>query len=206
MFFKINSEILYYFPDKIKKHFMDIPKEKWETAREIRIRMGQPILISCFNEEIVLEYIVSTEDILRLVENFSDNSIYSIQSEINSGFITIKGGHRIGITGTCVFEDEKIKNIKYISSLNIRIARQIKDCSLKIFEKILKDNFENTIIISPPGCGKTTILRDMIRKLSNGLDFIKPLTIGLIDERSEIAAMYKGIPQNDIRIKNRCNE
>ena len=206
MFFKINSEILFYFPDKIKNYLLSIKNEKWDVAKEIRIRVGQPILIVCFNEEIVVNYIISTEDVLRLIENFSENSIYSIQSEINSGFITIKGGHRIGISGTSIFENGCIKNIKYISSLNIRIAREIKDCSLKIFENISKKEFENTIIISPPGCGKTTILRDMIRILSNSIYFSAKSNIGLVDERSEIAAMYKGIPQNDIRNTNRCNE
>lgn len=201
MLSKINSEILYFFPDKIKCILQDISKEKWSKAKEIRVRAGQPIIIVCFDEEIVINYVVDTEDVIRLIENFSENSIYSIQNEINNGFITIKGGHRIGVSGTSIIESEKVKNIKYISSLNIRIAREIKNCSLNVLEKIANDKFENTLIISPPGCGKTTMLRDMIRLLSNGIGFIKGSTIGLVDERSEIAAMYKGIPQNDIGIR-----
>ena len=136
--------------------------------------------------------------------------MYSFQNEINSGFITIRGGHRVGISGTSVFENNQIKNIKYISSLNIRVAREIKFCSERLIEKICIEDFENTIIISPPGCGKTTLLRDAIRILSNGNKNIKGKNIGLVDERSEIAAIYKGVPQNDIGIRtdvmNNCKK
>ena len=136
---------------------------------------------------------------MRLLENFSNNSIYSVQSEINNGFITIKGGHRIGIAGTCIIENGIVKNIKNISSLNVRIAREVKGCSSFIMDYILNDNtFSNTIIISPPGCGKTTMLRDMIRCLSDGYKNFQGKNIGVIDERSEIAEMYKGVPQNDV--------
>lgn len=198
---KIRDEILSFFPDNIKNKILEIDQRELNKAKEIRIRVGQPIIISCFDKEILLNYTVSFDDTIRLLENFSDSSIYSIQNEINNGFITIKGGHRIGISGTCVFEENKIKNIKYISSLNIRIAREIKNCSLEIFEKVVKHNFENTLIVSPPGCGKTTLIRDMVRILSSGIGNIKGKTIALVDERSEIAAMYKGVPQNDIGIR-----
>lgn len=201
MLSKINSEVLYFFPDKLRKIIQCISIEKLDKVKEIRIRAGQPIIVTCFDDEIITDYIATCDDIIRLVENFSNNSIYSMQNEINNGFITIKGGHRIGISGTTIIENEKIKNIKYISSINIRIAREVKNCSLDILDKIAKYKFENTLIISPPGCGKTTMLRDMVRLLSNGVGFIKGTTIGLVDERSEIAAMYNGEPQNDIGIR-----
>lgn len=128
-----------------------------------------------------------------MLENFSENSIYAVQSEINSGFITIKGGHRVGISGTCIFENEKIKNIRYISSLNIRVAHEIIGCSTPLIDELYNSKFENTLILSSPGCGKTTLLRDMIRELSNNGN-----NISVIDERSEIAATYKGKTQNDL--------
>ena len=90
---------------------------------------------------------------LRLLESFCNNSIYAVQNEINSGYITLRGGHRIGISGMGIIEDGKIKNIKYISSLNIRVAREVKNCSKALLEKITKNNpFENTLIVSPPRC------------------------------------------------------
>ena len=210
MYLKIYSEILSFFPEKIKQKFDNISNGIWTSVKEIRIRVDRPIMIQCFNKEYFLDYVASVEDILRLIENFSENSIYSFQNEINAGFITIRGGHRIGISGTSVFENNQIKNIKYISSLNIRVAREIKFCGEELIEKICLDDFENTLIISPPGCGKTTLLRDAIRILSNGSENLKGKNIGLVDERSEIAAVYKGVPQNDIGIRtdvmNNCKK
>ena len=111
---------------------------------------GQPIIIRYENNEIHTSQIVNEKIILNLLENFTENSIYAVQSEINSGFLTIKGGHRIGISGTCIFEEGKIKNIRYISSLNIRVAHEIKGCGTNIVHKLYPDCFENTLILSSP--------------------------------------------------------
>ncbi len=110
------------------------------------------------------------------------------------GYITVKGGHRVGITGNCVFENGQVLNINYISSLNFRIAREKKGCAEKIIQNICnKDRIYNTLIASRPGSGKTTMLRDIIRTLSN-----MGKTCGIVDERGEIAALSKGISQNDV--------
>ena len=195
---KLTNEIFSFFPDFVKDKKI-IDSQLINDAQEIRIRVGQPICIKTFRKEAFSSYIIKSQDILKILENFCNNSIYSVQNEINSGFITIKGGHRVGITGTCIFENNTIKNIKYISSLNIRVAREMIGCGDKILRYIIeKRKFNNTLILSPPGCGKTTIIRDMIRQLSNGNELCDGYNVGLVDERSEIAAMYKGIPQNDI--------
>lgn len=203
---RINSEILSFFPNHIKEKFLEVPEDKWLTAKEIRIRNGKPIMICLFDDYFEISYIAHSQDILRLIENFSDNSLYKVQNEINNGFITIRGGHRVGLSGSCIIEDGHVRNIKYISSLNIRIAREVRGVGDKLLERICKyDNgflrLGNTIIISPPGCGKTTLLRDIVRILSNGDNSMKPQTVGLIDERSEIAAMYMGQAQNDIGLR-----
>lgn len=149
---KVYDEILSYFPDnltEIKNLNNDLI---WNNVAEIRLRVGMPISIRLINDEIFIGNNILNEDVIRILENFSDNSIYSVQNEINNGFITLKGGHRIGISGTSVSQNNEIKNIKYISSLNIRIAREIKGCSENILNKIIKNNtFENTLIVSPPG-------------------------------------------------------
>lgn len=203
---KVYSEILNFFPIYIKEKFSNVSGEVWDKAKEIRIRNNKPIMIYCFDNYIEVNHLATVEDILRLVENFSENSLYKVQNEINNGFLTIRGGHRIGLSGTSIIENGEIKNIKYISSLNIRIAREVKECSDEALDCILDNQNEskilkNTIIISPPGCGKTTLLRDIIRYLSNGYKNIKPQTVGLVDERSEIAAVYMGQAQNDIGIR-----
>lgn len=195
---KMQDEIFCFFPNYLKS--MELMNESiTKNVQEIRIRVGQPICIKGNNFEEFFTYKIKPEDIIKILENFSNNSIYSVQNEINSGFLTVKGGHRVGITGTCVFEDNRIKNIKYISSLNIRVAREVIDCGSKILNYIIDNKkFSNTLILSPPGCGKTTIIRDIIRQLSDGNDICNSYNIGLVDERSEIAAMYKGVPQNNI--------
>ena len=118
----------------------------------------------------------------------------------------MQGGHRVGITGNVVMKDEKVININYIYSLNFRIAKQIIGCSNKILKYIInqeENNIYSTLIVSPPGVGKTTILRDLIRRISNGMEQInfKGINVGLVDERGEIAAMYRGIPQNDVGVR-----
>ena len=203
------EEIIRYFPINISnllyKAINQNEKMK-EQIQEIRIRVGRPIILKLQNVDILIEYIVNQTEILHILEKICENSIYAYKNQICNGYITIKGGHRIGLTGSAVVENEKIINIKYITSLNFRIARQVLNCSNKIIGQVIDEKNQdiyNTLIVSPPGRGKTTILRDLIRKLSNGIDEInfKGKTCGVVDERGEIAAMYKGVPQNDIGIR-----
>ena len=189
--------ILEYFPNKIVQAILNSINEKEiETLEEIRIRVSKPIILKVANKEIIVEYIVTTQDILEIVEKITENSMYSYQQQICSGYITLKGGHRVGISGNVAMEENKVINVNYIYSLNFRIARQIIGVAEKVVNEVLKnDEVSNTLIISKPGAGKTTILRDLIRIIS------KTKTVGVVDERGEIAAMYKNEPQNDLGIK-----
>lgn len=194
------DEILLYFPLHIREKMRNID---FTNLEEIRIRNNRPIFLKIGQSEQQVNYIINTNDVLEILQKICDNSIYTYQNQICNGYITIKGGHRIGITGNIVIKDGQVTNISHIYSLNFRIARQVIDCSNKILESVLdlKNNTVfNTIIISPPGRGKTTILRDLIRKISDGIPEISfnGINVGVVDERGEIAAMYKGIPQNNI--------
>lgn len=199
------KHILQYFPKHIKELiFENVNEAIGEFIEEIRIRLNRPIVLKIGQEVMVIQHIIQKEEIDEIFERICENSIYSYKKEICEGFITIKGGHRVGITGTAIIE-EKIKNINYISSLNFRIAREKKDSSKEIMQYIInpeENNIYNTLIISPPGCGKTTMLRDIIRNVSNGVKELEftAKTVGVVDERGEIAATYKGIPQKDIGI------
>lgn len=199
------KSIMQYFPNNIKEViFENISISISEYIEEIRIRLSRPITLKIGQEVMIIDHIINRDEINEIFERICENSIYSYKKEICEGFITIKGGHRVGITGTAVIE-EKIKNINYISSLNFRIAREKKDSSKDIIKHIInqkENNIYNTLIISPPGCGKTTLLRDIIRNISNGIKEVNftPKVVGLVDERGEIAATYKGVPQNDIGI------
>lgn len=197
------EEILSYFPIKIRN---ELSHFKLNNVEEIRIRSNRPIFLKMGQEEVKTECMVHTEQILEILQKLCDNSIYTYQNQICNGYITIKGGHRIGITGNVVIKDGQVVNIPHIYSLNFRIARQVLECSMPAFKYILdtdKNSIYNTIILSPPGRGKTTLLRDIIRKLSNGIDEYKfhGVNVGVVDERGEIAAMYRGIPQNDVGIR-----
>ncbi len=129
--------------------------------------------------------------------------------DITKGFITLRGGHRVGIVGKAIVESGQVKNIKHISSLNIRISREIIGCSDKILDHIISSNNQvnNTLIISPPQCGKTTLVRDIVRNLSNGNKKygFRGMKVALIDERNEIGGSYLGVPQMDVGIQDRYN-
>lgn len=204
---KFKEEILIYFPSNIcnllKK---EINEDIIKNLQEIRIRCNRPIILKLKNKDKIIDYIINQCELLQVLEKICNNSIYAYKNQICNGFITVKGGHRIGITGTAVIEGEKVINLKYINGLNFRIAREVLNCSEKIIGQIIdKENntIYNTLIVSPPGKGKTTMLRDIIRKISNGISEFNFLgkNCGVIDERGEIAAMYHGIPQNDIGIR-----
>lgn len=189
-----------FFPN----HIINLIKEYSLNLEEIRFRIGQPIILKYSNKDIVLDYAATQKDLLDILEKLCENSIYSYQNQICSGYITIVGGHRVGLTGSVVMQDGKIVNINNISSLNFRIARQVLGCSNELIKYIIdykNNSIYNALIVSPPGAGKTTILRDAIRQLSNGIGDFEGKTIGLVDERNEISAIYKGFPQNDIGIR-----
>ena len=130
-----------------------------------------------------------------IVVRASDYSLYTVNRNICSGFITVSGGVRIGIEGEYVWEEEKIKTIKNFNGLTIRIPHEIKGCAEKLASPFTDGGFHNCLIISPPACGKTTMLRDLCRVISCQSPCNNIL---LIDERSEIAACSNGVPQLDV--------
>lgn len=203
------EEILNYFPVNINNVLLNLinnNKHIENNIQEIRVRVDRPIILKIQKNNIAIDYIVNQREMLQIIERICENSIYAYKNQICEGFLTVKGGHRVGITGTVVIDNGNIINIKYISSINFRIARQVLNCSNKILKEIINkenNNIFNSLIVSPPGCGKTTILRDTIRRISNGIDEMNftGKTCGVVDERGEIAAMYKGIPQNDLGIR-----
>lgn len=195
------KEILKILPSEIKKQLNAL---NFKNLQEIRIRSQKPIIVKDGTCEIVTDYIATLEEVGSIVKRMSSYSIYAYDDEIKQGYITINGGHRVGICGKCVVEGEKVKTIKYPASLNIRICREVAGCSDKILPYILKSSMvENTIIISPPNCGKTTLLRDIAKKLSNGISKLdlKGMKVCVIDERSEIASCVNGVPQLNLGLR-----
>ncbi len=181
---------------------------------EIRLRINRPLIVSFNNkdyfydeknnsltEKIENSYKVLKEDIEQTFQIMCKYSVHSFIDDIKKGFITLNGGHRVGLVGKVIIEDREVKNIKNISSLNIRISREIIGCSDKIISHIRNSNkIYNTLIISPPQCGKTTLLRDIVRNLSDGNESLgfKGVKVALIDERNEISGSYLGVSQMDL--------
>lgn len=193
-------EVLKYLSEKIKNEILNSNLQTFSTLEEIRIRNNKKLILKFSKEEKILNYIVKTEDILKTLEKITENSIYTYEKQIANGFITLPKGHRVGITGDAVIDETgKVINIAHISGMNFRIARQIKGCSDFLLPLIYSENeIKNTLIVGVPGSGKTTILKDLIRNISNGNEKNKGLNVGVVDERSEIAAMYKGTEQTDL--------
>jgi len=146
------------------------------------------------DNETILPYKPTIQDISGTLEKMANHSLYAFDSEIKNGFITLLGGHRVGICGRVVLDGNKIKTLRHISGLTIRVARQVLGAADKILPLVkTPDKIHNTLIISPPGQGKTTVLRDLVRQLSNS-----GRHVSVVDERSEIAGSCQGITQNDL--------
>lgn len=175
--------------------------ENLKNIQEIRLNIDKPIIVLSNNKEIILNYKVLDRDLKAIMQKISNYSLYAFEEEIRQGYITIEGGHRIGLSGQCVMEKGTVKTIKNISSMNIRVCREVKGCSRQIINSIIENGqVLNTLIISPPKCGKTTMLRDLTRNISDGIDsvnFLGKRTV-VIDERSEIASCFRGVPQMDV--------
>ncbi|MDD2971741.1 MAG: stage III sporulation protein AA [Lachnospiraceae bacterium] len=201
------------FPDYMRYLCKEMDKNRGRL-QEIRLRVNQPLLLRMENQEYFVgkegelsrqnhnSYIMKIEDMKSMINYLCQYSLYAYESEIKQGYFTIQGGHRIGVSGQIVSLDGEIKNMKYISSMNIRIAHEIMGAADEVLPILYQDGtLCSTMIISSPGCGKTTLLRDLVRQISDGNPFDRGRTVGVVDERSEIGGSYMGIPQNHIGMR-----
>lgn len=186
----------------------------FDRVQEIRLRIHAPlIMVYDGSEYYVTEtgrlcrsvqeaFIISKNELRETMEYVSNYSLYAFEEEMKQGFITIQGGHRIGIAGKTIVDGNGIKTMKFISFINVRLSHQIKGCASHVLPYLFENGqVLHTLIISPPRCGKTTLLRDIIRQISNGTALVSGINVGVVDERSEIGACYQGIPQNELGIR-----
>lgn len=206
----MSSELQKIFPLTIREklHGIDLIQTGYT---ELRFRCGGPVSLLRGKEEWFLHrgggltldreeaYQISVNEIREMMEYVSNYSVYAYEEELRQGFLTIQDGHRVGVCGKVVLADGKIKTIRNISFLNIRLAREKKGCAKDLIPFLFEEyRLCHTLIVSPPGCGKTTLLRDLIRLVSDGGDAFAGKKVGVVDERSELAACYHGVPQNDM--------
>lgn len=198
------NEILRLFPVEMKEK-MHFEKIKYTQLREIRIRVNQHIRIrTCTGELAIEDFEVNENQIYKIIEKACEYSLYSYEENMKQGFITIKGGHRIGIGGHVLAEKGGVKGLSKITFLCIRAAHEVMGCADSIMDFVYGEGrLKHTLIVSPPAYGKTTLLRDLVRQLSDGCRLSNNMVVSgknvcVIDERSEIAACFKGVPQNNV--------
>lgn len=203
------TEILNYMPEHLKKILAKTFEKTGDVIQEIRIRNKLPLIISCHNGSFAVlpdgrispavggAYIIEPSDLQRIFRAICENSIYAFAEDIRQGFVTIRGGHRVGITGRANMNCGKIESFRDISSLNIRIAREVIGSANSIIDDVVKpDRIVNTLIVAPPMGGKTTVLRDLARQISD-----MGIKTAIVDERGELASVFCGVPQNNVGVQ-----
>jgi stage III sporulation protein AA len=172
----------------------------WQDAREIRLRAGREIrLVGAGGRDRVLGPTVTAQDLEHCLEHLTGHSRYAWEEELAQGYLTIPGGHRVGIAGSWSAPGNASRAVRHVGGLNYRIARAVTGPAASIARRIsLAESPLPTILVGPPGCGKTTLLRDLVRAASDGLYGWRGHQVSLVDERSEIAASHLGIPGHDV--------
>ena len=200
------EQIQNLFAGNIRRLLMDADLD-YDKIYEIRLRVGRPLFYTYDGGEGFLmdqngTYVVTREDLKETMEYVSGYSLYSYEDEVRQGFLSVQGGHRVGVTGKVILDGNQVRGMKYISCINVRLAHEVVGCADPVMPYIRqKDWVAHTLIVSPPRGGKTTLLRDIIRQLSNGQEAFPGLTVGVVDERSELAGSYQGVPQNDLGMR-----
>lgn len=197
------EQILRIFPDHIVRLLLSISEKSLVNLQEIRIRTNRPIELIFESYFKTVQYKITGEDLAFIINQISDYSLYRLSNELREGYITIQGGHRIGLAGQVITSKGNVETIKHIRFLNIRIAKEKLNVAKQLIKYLYKDQYLNTLIVGPPQTGKTTYLRDISRLISSGWGQIRAEKVAIIDERSEIAACKDGIPQH--RVGNRTD-
>ncbi|UQZ32551.1 stage III sporulation protein AA [Paenibacillus sp. PK3_47] len=209
---------LLLFPEKVRALLRGLPVLLLDKVEEIRVREGRPLEVNysgkyhflCSDGSMTQSpgeaYKPNREDTHRLLDLISNHSLYTMEEELRKGFITIPGGHRIGLSGRTVLSGGGVEHLRDITGFNVRIAREMPGLADSILPYLVdrsKQRIMHTLILSPPQHGKTTLLRDLARQISSGSrsgrDGSRPgLKVGIVDERSEIAGSRRGIPAFDV--------
>jgi len=181
-------------PAAMRQSILRLPQTIREAIEEIRLRIGKPLAVTIGRTEREVTdlngkpIVAAASDVALVMDIVTRSSIHSAVDSMRHGFITMQGGHRIGICATAVMKDGTVSMLRSISSLCIRVAREVPGCSNGVMSELMSDGtFCDTLVMSPPGLGKTTFIRDVVRNLSD-----RGIRVGIADERGEIAAVQDG--------------
>ncbi len=186
-------------PPRLREEALSLPEQDQARTEELRLRAGWPMTALIDGAERPLGGPpVAVEELERLVEIASGASLHTVLDQVRRGYLTFEGGHRIGLCGTAVLREGEIHSLRAVSSADLRIARQVRGAAGPVLDRLCPGGrLADTLILAPPGLGKTTLLRDLIRSVSEGEGCV-PLRVSLADERGEVAAMYNGRPQLEV--------
>ncbi|MCJ8006800.1 stage III sporulation protein AA [Lederbergia wuyishanensis] len=190
------KSVLRILPARINELIMKLPTKTFSEIEEIRLRVNRQVEVAYNGLHYFLPYLFSKEEAEQFISKLANHSFYTLEEELRKGYITIEGGHRVGLAGKVILENGSVKAIRHLSSFNIRIAREKVGVADKYIQYLFDHTWKNTMIIGPPQTGKTTLLRDIARLISSGVQEydIPSFKTGIVDERSEIAGCVHGIP------------
>lgn len=188
-----------FLPGELRRRVLALPEKTRATVEELRLRVGRPLfVVGPVGEELLAGTRITTETLTTVLELASASSVHTIMEQVKKGFVSLRGGHRLGLCGTGVVERGELVNLRELSSLSLRIAREFKGVARPVLPKLWGESgLENTLILSSPGGGKTTLLRDLIRALASG-EGCPVRRVGVADERGELGAMAEGQPTMDL--------
>ena len=207
-----------FLSPELKEIISAVPQRYLSELEEIRLRRDRPMMLGVGGTDYFVRrdgsvnhtpaggFVVDASDLEKVIHNISGYSIYALEEELRNGYLTLPGGHRVGLTGKAVLENGRIKTIKHLAGLNIRVCREVKGIAGAVLSKLIDrtaGSVYHTVIFSPPRCGKTTLLRDLVRQISDGVPGLNfpGHTVGVVDERSEIAGCHRGAPQMDVGVR-----
>lgn len=199
-------DVVSFLPARLRPLFVRLPPPLLAQVREVRLRVERPIMLAVGGDEQLFvgrggaradaagAETFHRADAGEFLQIISRSSVYALEEQFRQGFITLPGGHRVGLCGETALEDGRPRTIKHVGSFNLRIARAVPGAADGVIARVARAGGRprHTLIISPPGGGKTTMLRDIARQLSSHRQ------VSVIDERSEIAACWRGVPQLDV--------
>ena len=210
----MKPEIEHILPPRLRQLIEAIPQHISPYIEEIRVRLGRPLEVVTADKVLYVlpdgtvskyyqaAYRPDDSDCTALLSLISNHSLYALEEELKRGYVTIQGGHRVGIVGRAVVEGGEVSHLRSVSGFNIRIARELKGVARSLVPFLTDPDGRcyNTLIVSPPQCGKTTLLRDLARCFSSGGEHeaVKANKVGIVDERSELAGSVNGVPQLDV--------
>jgi len=204
----IGREVLPCLPESIRRELAALPPLLLAQLEEIRLRQGRPLMLVMHDRDIICSHVVSGDDMARSLQLMSQSSVYALEEELRQGYLTLRGGHRVGFVGRALVESGRVRTIKHIAGLNVRISRELPGAAERVLPLLLETTAGarsvcSTLIVGPPRAGKTTLLRDICRQLANGLPQLglPGRKVGLVDERSEIAGCHQGVPQRDVGLR-----